>query len=37
LIAVPVGALLAIPAARLGGLYLALANFGFGVAVTYML
>jgi ABC-type branched-subunit amino acid transport system ATPase component/branched-subunit amino acid ABC-type transport system permease component len=37
LVAVPVGALLAIPAARLGGLYLALATFGFGVAVAYML
>jgi ABC-type branched-subunit amino acid transport system ATPase component/ABC-type branched-subunit amino acid transport system permease subunit len=37
LVAVPVGALLAIPAMRLGGLYLALATFGFGVAVSYML
>jgi ABC-type branched-subunit amino acid transport system ATPase component/branched-subunit amino acid ABC-type transport system permease component len=37
LIAVPVGALLAVPALRLGGLYLALATFGFGVAVAYML
>jgi ABC-type branched-subunit amino acid transport system ATPase component/branched-subunit amino acid ABC-type transport system permease component len=31
LIAIPVGALLAIPASRLGGLYLALATFGFGL------
>jgi branched-subunit amino acid ABC-type transport system permease component len=31
LIAVPVGALVAIPAIRLSGLYLALATFGFGV------
>ncbi|MCW3066194.1 MAG: transporter related, partial [Solirubrobacterales bacterium] len=37
LVAVPVGALLAIPAIRLSGLYLALATFGFGVAITYML
>jgi branched-subunit amino acid ABC-type transport system permease component len=31
LVTVPVGALLAIPAIRLSGLYLALATFGFGV------
>jgi ABC-type branched-subunit amino acid transport system ATPase component/ABC-type branched-subunit amino acid transport system permease subunit len=37
LIAVPVGALLAVPAIRLSGLFLALATFGFGVAVEYML
>ncbi|WP_234293584.1 branched-chain amino acid ABC transporter permease, partial [Nocardia jinanensis] len=36
LVAVPVGALLAVPASRLSGLYLALATFGFGVAVEYM-
>ena len=36
LIAVPIGALLAIPAARLGGLYLALATLGFGIAVSQM-
>ncbi|MCK9248047.1 MAG: ATP-binding cassette domain-containing protein [Solirubrobacteraceae bacterium] len=37
LVAVPIGALLAIPAIRLGGLYLALATFGFGVLLQYML
>jgi ABC-type branched-subunit amino acid transport system ATPase component/branched-subunit amino acid ABC-type transport system permease component len=36
LIAVPIGALLAIPAIRLSGLYLALATFGFGVLLQYM-
>ncbi len=36
LIAVPVGMLLAIPAIRLGGIYLALATFGFGLALQYM-
>jgi ABC-type branched-subunit amino acid transport system ATPase component/branched-subunit amino acid ABC-type transport system permease component len=36
LIAVPIGALLAIPAIRLSGLYLALATFGFGLLVQYM-
>jgi ABC-type branched-subunit amino acid transport system ATPase component/branched-subunit amino acid ABC-type transport system permease component len=36
LVAVPIGALLAIPAMRLTGLYLALATFGFGVALNYM-
>ncbi|MGH2939647.1 MAG: ABC transporter permease subunit [Solirubrobacterales bacterium] len=30
-IAVPIGAILAIPAIRLGGIYLALATFGFGL------
>jgi ABC-type branched-subunit amino acid transport system ATPase component/branched-subunit amino acid ABC-type transport system permease component len=35
-IAMPVGALLAIPAIRLSGLYLALATFGFGILVQYM-
>jgi ABC-type branched-subunit amino acid transport system ATPase component/branched-subunit amino acid ABC-type transport system permease component len=36
LIAVPVGALLAIPAIRLTGLYLALATFGFGILLQSM-
>ena len=36
LIAVPVGALLAIPAIRLSGLYLALATFGFGILLQGM-
>jgi ABC-type branched-subunit amino acid transport system ATPase component/branched-subunit amino acid ABC-type transport system permease component len=36
LIAVPVGALVAVPAIRLSGLFLALATLGFGVAVEYM-
>jgi len=36
LIAVPLGALLAIPAIRLGGLYLALATFGFGILLQQM-
>jgi ABC-type branched-subunit amino acid transport system ATPase component/ABC-type branched-subunit amino acid transport system permease subunit len=36
LIAVPIGAVLAIPAIRLSGLYLALATFGFGVILSYM-
>jgi len=35
-IAIPIGALLAIPAIRLSGLYLALATFGFGIAVAYV-
>jgi ABC-type branched-subunit amino acid transport system ATPase component/branched-subunit amino acid ABC-type transport system permease component len=35
LVAVPVGAVLAIPAIRLTPLYLALATFGFGVFVQY--
>ena len=33
---VPIGAVLAIPAIRLTGLYLALATFGFGLTVQYM-
>jgi branched-subunit amino acid ABC-type transport system permease component len=36
LVAVPIGALLAIPAIRFGGLYLALATFGFGIVVQVM-
>jgi ABC-type branched-subunit amino acid transport system ATPase component/branched-subunit amino acid ABC-type transport system permease component len=36
LVAVPVGALLAIPAIRLTGLYLALATFGFGILLEFM-
>ena len=36
LVAVPVGALLSIPAIRLGGLYLALATFGFGLLLQFM-
>jgi ABC-type branched-subunit amino acid transport system ATPase component/branched-subunit amino acid ABC-type transport system permease component len=36
LVAVPIGALLAIPAIRLGGLYLALATFGFGILLQGM-
>ncbi len=36
LIAVPIGALLAIPAIRLSGLYLALATFGFGLVLQYL-
>jgi ABC-type branched-subunit amino acid transport system ATPase component/branched-subunit amino acid ABC-type transport system permease component len=36
LIALPIGALLAIPAIRLTGLYLALATFGFGILLQYM-
>jgi len=35
-IAMPIGALLVIPAIRLGGLYLALATLGFGIAVSQM-
>ncbi len=35
-VAIPVGALLAIPAIRLSGLHLALATFGFGFLVQYM-
>jgi ABC-type branched-subunit amino acid transport system ATPase component/branched-subunit amino acid ABC-type transport system permease component len=35
-VAVPVGAVLAIPAIRLSGLYLALATFGFGLLVEYI-
>jgi len=36
LVAIPVGALLAIPAIRLSGLYLALATFGFGILLQFM-
>jgi len=36
LVVVPVGAVLAIPAIRLTGLYLALATFGFGLMLQYM-
>jgi ABC-type branched-subunit amino acid transport system ATPase component/branched-subunit amino acid ABC-type transport system permease component len=36
LVAVPIGALLAIPAVRLSGLYLALATFGFGILLQGM-
>ena len=36
LIAVPVGALVAIPAIRLPGIYLALATLGFGVLMQYV-
>jgi ABC-type branched-subunit amino acid transport system ATPase component/branched-subunit amino acid ABC-type transport system permease component len=35
-VAVPVGALLAVPAIRLSPLYLALATFGFGIFLQYM-
>ena len=37
LVAVPVGALIAIPAIRLSGLFLALATFGFGILVQQLL
>lgn len=36
LIAVPVGALVAIPAIRLSGLFLALATLGFGILLQYL-
>jgi ABC-type branched-subunit amino acid transport system ATPase component/branched-subunit amino acid ABC-type transport system permease component len=36
LVAVPVGAIVAIPAIRLSGLFLALATFGFGVLVEQL-
>jgi ABC-type branched-subunit amino acid transport system ATPase component/branched-subunit amino acid ABC-type transport system permease component len=36
LICIPIGLLLAIPAIRLTGLYLALATFGFSLLVVYM-
>jgi ABC-type branched-subunit amino acid transport system ATPase component/branched-subunit amino acid ABC-type transport system permease component len=36
LIAVPIGALLAVPAIRLAGVYLAVATFGFGLLVQNM-
>ena len=35
-VAVPIGAVLALPAARLSGLYLALATFGFGLLLQNM-
>jgi ABC-type branched-subunit amino acid transport system ATPase component/branched-subunit amino acid ABC-type transport system permease component len=37
LVVVPVGALVAIPAIRLSGLFLALATFGFGIMVQQLL
>jgi len=37
LVTVPVGALVAIPAIRLSGLFLALATFGFGILVQHLL
>src|SRR5581483_4469315 len=37
LVLVPVGALVAIPALRLSGLFLALATFGFGVLAQYLI
>ncbi|HET9772874.1 MAG TPA: ABC transporter permease [Acidimicrobiia bacterium] len=37
LVLVPVGALVAIPAIRLSGLFLALATFGFGVLAQYLI
>jgi branched-subunit amino acid ABC-type transport system permease component len=36
LVTVPVGALIAIPALRLSGIYLALATFGFGLLLEYL-
>ncbi|MBX6391094.1 MAG: ATP-binding cassette domain-containing protein [Frankia sp.] len=36
LVAVPVGAIIAIPAIRLSGVFLALATFGFGIAMEQM-
>jgi ABC-type branched-subunit amino acid transport system permease subunit len=36
LVAVPVGALVAIPAIRLSGIYLALATFGFGILLQQL-
>ena len=36
LVAIPVGALVAIPAIRLSGIYLALATFGFGVLLQQL-
>lgn len=36
LVAVPVGAFIAIPAIRLSGVFLALATFGFGIALEQM-
>jgi ABC-type branched-subunit amino acid transport system ATPase component/branched-subunit amino acid ABC-type transport system permease component len=37
LVTVPIGAIVAIPAIRLSGLYLSLATLGFGVGAQYML
>ncbi|HZP31511.1 MAG TPA: branched-chain amino acid ABC transporter permease/ATP-binding protein [Acidimicrobiia bacterium] len=37
LVAVPVGAIVAVPAIRLSGLFLALATFGFGIMVEQLL
>jgi branched-subunit amino acid ABC-type transport system permease component len=37
LVAVPVGALVAIPAIRLSGIYLALATFGFGILLQQLI
>ncbi len=37
LVMVPVGAVVAIPAIRLSGLFLALATFGFGILAQYLL
>ena len=36
LVTIPIGALLAIPAIRLTGLYLALATLGFGIVLAFM-
>ena len=36
LVVVPIGAVLAIPAIRLPGIYLALATFGFGILLQYV-
>lgn len=36
LLAIPVGAIMALPAMRLSGLYLAIATFGFGIALYYV-
>ncbi|WP_261561736.1 branched-chain amino acid ABC transporter permease/ATP-binding protein [Frankia tisae] len=36
LVAIPVGAVIAIPAIRLSGVFLALATFGFGIAMEQM-
>ncbi|MCW2495166.1 branched-chain amino acid ABC transporter permease/ATP-binding protein [Jatrophihabitans sp.] len=36
LVAVPIGLLLAVPAIRLSGLYLALLSLGFGIVLQYM-
>lgn len=36
LVLIPVGAVIAVPAIRLGGIYLALATFGFGLLLQNM-